>query len=164
MVTVVYPGSFDPVTSGHVSLIRRAAFVYGSVIVAVATNVRKSELFSLTERVEMLKIATAGIPGVEIDAFNGLLVEYMRGRGSHIILRGLRAVSDFEYEFQMAHMNGRLDSGIETVFMVAGPEETYISSSLVREVAMLGGDIGGLVHEEIARRLKERLNVVSGKA
>ncbi len=157
MVTVVYPGSFDPVTCGHVSLVRRAASVFGNVIVAVATNSRKSELFTSDERVEMLRMATAGIPGVVVDSFSGLLVDYMRRRQIRISIRGLRAVSDFEYEFQMAHMNGRLDPGMETVFMVAGPAETYISSSLVREVAMLGGDITGMVHPEVGRMLSDRL-------
>ncbi len=157
MVTVVYPGSFDPVTCGHVSLVRRAASAFGHVIVAVAGNARKSELFTETERVQMLKLATADIPGVEVDCFSGLLVEYMRRRDVRISIRGLRAVSDFEYEFQMAHMNGRLDPGMETVFMVAGPAETYISSSLVREVAMLGGDITGMVHPEVGRLLAARL-------
>lgn len=160
MVTVVYPGSFDPVTCGHVSLVRRAASVFGNVIVAVATNSRKSELFTSDERVEMLRMATAGIPGVVVDSFSGLLVDYMRRRQIRISIRGLRAVSDFEYEFQMAHMNGRLDPGMETVFMVAGPAETYISSSLVREVAMLGGDITGMVHPEVGRMLSERLRLL----
>ncbi|HNZ02666.1 MAG TPA: pantetheine-phosphate adenylyltransferase [Myxococcota bacterium] len=160
MATVVYPGSFDPVTCGHVSLVRRAASVFGNVIVAVATNSRKSELFTSDERVEMLRMATAGIPGVEVDSFSGLLVDYMRRRQVRISIRGLRAVSDFEYEFQMAHMNGRLDPGMETVFMVAGPAETYISSSLVREVAMLGGDITGMVHPEVGRMLSERLRLL----
>lgn len=160
MATVVYPGSFDPVTCGHVSLVRRAASVFGNVIVAVATNSRKSELFTSDERVEMLRMATAGIPGVEVDSFSGLLVDYMRRRQIRISIRGLRAVSDFEYEFQMAHMNGRLDPGMETVFMVAGPAETYISSSLVREVAMLGGDITGMVHPEVGRMLSERLRLL----
>jgi len=157
MVTVVYPGSFDPVTSGHISLVRRAASVFGHVIVAVAGNTRKSGLFTEAERVEMLKTVLAGIPGVEVDCFPGLLVDYMRTRDVRISIRGLRAVSDFEYEFQMAHMNGRLDPGMETVFMVAGPAETYISSSLVREVAMLGGDITGMVHPHVAKLLVERL-------
>lgn len=160
MVTVVYPGSFDPVTCGHVSLVRRAASVFGNVIVAVATNSRKSELFTSDERVEMLRMATAGIPGVVVDSFSGLLVDYMRRRQIRISIRGLRAVSDFEYEFQMAHMNGRLDPGMETVFMVAGPAETYISSSLVREVAMLGGDITGMVHPEVGRMLSDRLRLL----
>lgn len=157
MVSVIYPGSFDPVTDGHVGLIRRAASVFGHVVVAVAGNFRKSELFSRDERVQMLRTVTAGIENVEIDAFDGLLVDYMSARGARIVIRGLRAVSDFEYEFQMAHMNGRLDPRIETVFMVASPEETFISSSVVREVAMLGGNISGMVHPEVARLLKERL-------
>lgn len=157
MVTVVYPGSFDPVTCGHISLVRRAASVFGKVIVAVAGNSRKADLFTEEERVDMLKMATEGIPGVEVDRFSGLLVDYMRRRDVRIVIRGLRAVSDFEYEFQMAHMNGRLDPGMETIFMVAGPAETYISSSLVREVAMLGGDITGMVHPLVGRLLAEKL-------
>ena len=157
MVTVVYPGSFDPVTDGHVGLIRRASSVFGRVIVAVTTNYQKTELFSARERVEMLKIVTSDIKGVEIDTFDGLLVNYMKLMDSSIVVRGLRAASDFEYEFQMAHMNGRLDPGMETVFMVASPTETYISSSIVREVAMLGGDISGMVHPEVVKRLTEML-------
>lgn len=157
MVTVVYPGSFDPVTDGHVGLIRRAVSVYGHVIVAVASNFRKAELFSAEERVEMLRLVTRDLEGVEIDTFDGLLVDYMKKRGARIVMRGLRAASDFEYEFQMAHMNGRLDPAVETIFMVASPTETYISSSVVREVAMFGGDINGMVHPDVAKRLKEKL-------
>jgi pantetheine-phosphate adenylyltransferase len=162
MLPVVYPGSFDPVTVGHAMLIARAARVFGKVVVAVADNYGKSGLFSVAERIEMLKIATEGIEGVEIDAFTGLLVDYMNRRGSNMVMRGLRAVSDFEYEFQMAHMNGRLDSGIETIFMVAGPDQTYISSSIVREVAQFGGDVTGLVHEEVRKRLLVKLGKSAG--
>ena len=157
MATVVYPGSFDPVTCGHVSLVRRAASVFGNVIVAVATNSRKSELFTSDERVEMLRMATAGIPGVEVDSFSGLLVDYMRRRQVRISIRGLRAVSDFEYEFQMALTNRKLAPDIEVLFMM--PRETYsaISSSVVRELAALGGDVRKFVPDFVLAALKRKV-------
>lgn len=157
MTPVVYPGSFDPVTKGHVDVVRRAAAVFGKVIVAVASNVRKSATFSVEERVQMLEEALAGIPGVVVDAFEGLLVDYLDHSGANVVIRGVRAVSDYESEFQMAHMNRQLRPGIETVFLVAGPEEFFISSSAVKEVAFFGGDVSTFVPACVAERLRVRM-------
>lgn len=145
MVLAVYPGSFDPVTNGHLNIIERASRLFDHVIVAVAYNVRKQGLFSVQERLEMLKDVTKGLEGVTVDAFQGLLVNYMEEKQASVVLRGLRAISDFEYEFQMAHMNSFLASHIETVFMMTGAEEFYISSNIVKEVSELDGDVSGLV-------------------
>ncbi len=152
----VYPGSFDPVTNGHVNLIRRAAEIFSPLIVAVATNIKKVECFSREARVEMLRDSTSGIPGVEIDSFEGLLVDYVARRGARIVVRGLRAMSDFEFEFQMAHLNHKLAPGVETVFLVTGTDEFFISSSVVREIASLGGNVEGLVPERVRARLRDR--------
>lgn len=152
----IYPGSFDPVTNGHVNLIRRAASIFSPLVVAVATNVKKLECFTREERVEMLREVTQGIPGVEIDAFEGLLVDYVARRDARIVVRGLRAMSDFEFEFQMAHMNHKLAPGVETVFLVTGADEFFISSSVVREIASLGGNVEGLVPEGVRDRLRAR--------
>jgi pantetheine-phosphate adenylyltransferase len=156
MKTAIYPGSFDPVTNGHVNLIRRAATIFNPLVVAVACNVRKSESFTREERLEMLREVTEGIEGVVVDSFDGLLVDYMARLGSSIVVRGLRAVSDFEFEFQMAHMNHKLLPELETIFMVTGAEEFFISSSVVREVAALGGNVDGLVPGSVADRLRRR--------
>jgi pantetheine-phosphate adenylyltransferase len=153
----IYPGSFDPATNGHINLIRRAASVFDRVVVAVAYNIRKSCLFSPGDRVDMLREACAVFPNVEVDSFEGLLVDYMRRRKCRITLRGLRAVSDFEYEFQMAHMNQKLDADIETVFLAAGAEEFFISSGVVREVASLGGDVTQLVPPVVRERLLAKM-------
>lgn len=157
MTPVVYPGSFDPVTNGHVDVVRRASAVFGKVIVAVASNVRKSATFTVEERVEMLRAAFEGIPGVEVDAFEGLLVDYLDGTGAKVVIRGVRAVSDYEFEFQMAHMNRQLRPGIETVFLVAGPEEFFISSTAVKEVACFGGDVSSFVPPCVVERLRARM-------
>jgi len=159
MALAVYPGSFDPVTNGHVNLIRRAVKVFDRVVVAVAYNIKKQKtgLFSVEERVRMLKDATTPFPEVEVDSFDGLLVDYMRRRGARVVLRGLRAVSDFEYEFQMAHVNRKLSPEIETVFLVTGAEEFFISSQVVREVAALGGSVSCLVPDGVRRELKRKL-------
>ena len=159
MALAVYPGSFDPVTNGHLNIIRRAVKLFDQVIVAVAYNVRKKGLFSVQERLEMLEFVTRDIPGVEVDSFQGLLVNYMQKRQATVVLRGLRAISDFEYEFQMAHMNNYLAADIETVFMMTGAEEFYISSNIVKEVASLYGDVSGLVPgvvEEYLRRKNKK--------
>jgi len=154
---VVYPGSFDPVTNGHVDVVRRAASAFGKVVVAVAYNVRKSATFTVEERMEMLREALHGIPGVEVDAFEGLLVDYLDRCGARVVIRGVRAVSDYEFEFQMAHMNRQLRPGIETVFLVAGPEEFFISSSAVKEVAAFGGDVKTFVPACVADRVRARM-------
>lgn len=157
MSVAIYPGSFDPPTNGHINLIRRAARVFDRVVVAVAYNIRKTSLFSFEDRVEMLREACAIFPKVEVDSFEGLLVNYMRHRRARVVLRGLRAVSDFEYEFQMAHMNQKLDADIETVFLAAGADEFFISSGVVREVAALGGDVTPLVPPFVRERLLQKM-------
>ncbi|TVR05212.1 MAG: pantetheine-phosphate adenylyltransferase [Deltaproteobacteria bacterium] len=149
----IYPGSFDPITEGHVSIVNRGLAVADQIIVAVARNVSKTALFPLKERIDMVTETFAHNPRVRVDTFDGLLVEYARSRNARIILRGLRAVADFEYEYQMANMNRRLAEGVETVFLMASPDTFYVSSRLVKEVAALGGDITGLVPEPVLSRL-----------
>jgi pantetheine-phosphate adenylyltransferase len=151
----VYPGSFDPVTRGHEDLIRRALTFADRVIVAVAVNVAKQPLFTLEERVALLR-EVVDRPEVEVRAFDGLLADFARGVGAAVIVRGLRAVSDFEYEFQMALMNRNLAPGIETVFLVPAFDLTYLSSSLVREVARFGGDVAPLVHPAVQQALRHK--------
>jgi pantetheine-phosphate adenylyltransferase len=150
----IYPGSFDPVTNGHLDLIERASKIFGRLIVSVLRNTEKAPMFTLNERVEMLREATQPFPGVEVDTFDGLLVDYARKLGSHVILRGIRAVSDYEYELQMALMNRRLEPELETVFMLPAVEYSYLSSHLVRELATLGGSLNGLVPPAVERRLR----------
>jgi len=146
----VYPGSFDPITIGHYDIISRAAHMYEKVIVVVAVNSSKSPVFNLDERIEMLQIACRDLPNVAIEPLaGGLLVNFAQERGAEIILKGLRAVSDFEYEFQMAHINRRLRPNIETVFLMASAEHSFLSSSIVREIARLGGEFEGLVPDGI---------------
>ncbi len=149
------PGTYDPVTNGHLDIVARAAKVFDSVIVAVLVNPGKQPLFTLEERLSLLDDATADIQGVEIDSFDGLLVDYARQRGVSAIVKGLRAVSDFDYELQMAQMNYRL-AGVETMFMTTNPMYSYLSSSLVKDVARNGGDVSGLVPGPVAAMLKER--------
>jgi len=151
----VYPGSFDPVTRGHEDLIRRSLAFVDRVVVAVAVNVAKQPLFTLEERVGLIR-ETVRLPGVDVQSFDGLLVEFARGIGASVIVRGLRAVSDFEYEFQMALMNRNLDPRLETVFLVPAFDLTYLSSSLVREVARFGGDVSQLVHPAVQQALKRK--------
>ncbi|HVH68567.1 MAG TPA: pantetheine-phosphate adenylyltransferase [Gemmatimonadales bacterium] len=156
MTTVaVYPGSFDPITRGHEDLIRRARRFADRLIVAVAVNVAKQPLFTLDERVALIRKAVDD-PAVDVRSFDGLLAEFARGAGATIIVRGLRAVSDFEYEFQMALMNRNLAPGVETVFLVPAFDLTYLSSSLVREVARFGGDVSPLVHPVVQQALKKK--------
>jgi pantetheine-phosphate adenylyltransferase len=150
------PGTFDPVTNGHLDIIERAGRHFDRVVVAVLGNPKKEPLFGVDERVAMLKDAVAELPNVEVDSFSGLLVDFAARRGTLIVVKGLRAVSDFDYEFQMAQMNHRL-AGVETFFMTTNPKWSYLSSSLVREVARLGGDVKGLVPASVAERLGEKL-------
>jgi pantetheine-phosphate adenylyltransferase len=152
----VYPGSFDPVTNGHLDLISRCAPLVDRLIVAVLRNAGKQPLFSVEERVEMLRQATADMPNVEVDSFDGLLVEYARRRGACLLLRGIRPISDYEYELQMALMNRRLAPEIETMFMMAGEAYSFLSSRLVKEVIALGGDVSGLVPPQVEAKLRER--------
>jgi len=151
----IYPGSFDPITRGHEDLIRRALTFADKVIVAVAVNVAKQPLFTLDERVALISQAVND-PKVEVRSFDGLLADFARGAGAAVIVRGLRAVSDFEYEFQMALMNRNLAPGVETVFLVPAFDLTYLSSSLVREVARFGGDVSQLVHPAVRQALKKK--------
>jgi pantetheine-phosphate adenylyltransferase len=153
--TACCPGTYDPVTNGHLDIVARAATVFDRVVVAVLINPAKQPLFSLEERVAMLKEATVAMPAVEIDAFTGLLVDYARAHDVTAIVKGLRAVSDFDYELQMAQMNYRL-AGVETLFMTTNPTWSYLSSSLVKDVARNGGDVAGLVPDFVAARLRER--------
>jgi pantetheine-phosphate adenylyltransferase len=152
----VYPGSFDPPTRGHEDLIRRSLGLADRLIVAVATNPGKQPLFSVDERLDMLREAVGGDSRVSLQSFDGLLAEFAKRLGATIIVRGLRAVSDFEYEFQMALMNRQLHPSLETVFLVPAVDLTYLSSSLVREVARYGGNVAGLVHPAVATALSRR--------
>lgn len=156
-ITAIYPGTFDPVTNGHSDLIHRAAQLFDHVIVAVAANTSKAPAFSLDERVEMVHTVVGGISKVEICGFDSLLVHFVAARGAQVILRGLRAVSDFEYEFQLAGMNRKLAPGIETLFLMPAEQYAYISSSLVREIARLGGDVSEFVHPHVKTALQERM-------
>jgi pantetheine-phosphate adenylyltransferase len=153
----IYPGSFDPVTNGHLDLIERGEKMFDLVIVAVLRNVEKQPLFTVPERVEMLREVTSRWSGVEVDVFDGLLVEYARKRGAGVILRGIRAVSDYEYELQMALMNRKLEPRLETVFMLPGQAYSYLSSKLVREIAQLGGSLDGLVPTVVEERLRAKI-------
>jgi len=152
----VYPGTFDPITNGHLDIIDRAHLHVSTLVVAVSQNPGKQPMFTLQERIDTVKEVLNGVDGVEVSSFDGLLVDYALGRGARLIVKGLRAVSDFEYEMQMAQMNHRL-AGVETLFMVANPAFSFLSSSIVKEVARFGGSIEGLVPTEVARRLKERI-------
>jgi pantetheine-phosphate adenylyltransferase len=152
----VYPGSFDPPTRGHEDLVRRSLGLADQLVVAVATNPGKQPLFSVEERLEMLRAAVGGDSRVSLQSFDGLLAEFAKRVGATIIVRGLRAVSDFEYEFQMALMNRQLHPSLETVFLVPAVDLTYLSSSLVREVARFGGDVASLVHPAVAAALSRR--------
>lgn len=152
----IYPGSFDPLTNGHLSIIHRGLQTFDGLIVAIANNSKKTPLFTVEERRSFILEAIEGDPRVEVDAFQGLLVDYARSRKVPTILRGLRAVSDFEYEFQLANMNRKLDPACDTVFMMTGEDYFYISSQLVREVASLGGDISDLVPPAACRALRKK--------
>ena len=156
-ITAIYPGTFDPITNGHTDLVQRATHMFERVIVAVAANAGKSPAFSLEERVAMASTALAGLDKVEVCGFDTLLVEFSKRKGAQVILRGLRAVSDFEFEFQLAGMNRKLAPGIETMFMMPAEQYTYLSSSIVREIASLDGDVSELVHPEVEKALRKRL-------
>ena len=162
--TAICPGSFDPLTLGHVDIIRRAARQFDRVVVAVLHNTGKAPLFTVPERLEFIRATFAGDPRVETDAFSGLLVAYARRRGATAIVRGIRAVSDFEYEFQMALMNRRLAPEVETVFLTPAEEYSYVSSKLIKEITALSGDVSGLVPEPVALRLAEKFASFSESA
>ena len=152
----IYPGSFDPLTNGHVDIIERGARIFDVIVVAILVNAEKSPLFSKQERVAIVEEVFKGRPNVEVDTFDGLLVDYAARRQAQVIVRGLRAVSDFEVEFQMALMNRRLDPRIETVFMMPAEQYSYISSRLIKEVFSLGGRVHGLVPDSVEQRLREK--------
>ncbi len=159
MTLGIYPGTFDPMTHGHADVIARSLHVVQQVVVAVAPNPRKAPLFDIKERVELAKIATQDLSGVVVEPFEGLLVEYVRRRGAQAIIRGLRAVSDFEHEFQMALLNRKLDKNLETMFLMASEEYSYLTSSMVKEVASVGGPLHDFLHPEVAERLKTQLRL-----
>jgi len=153
----VYPGSFDPLTNGHVDIITRGARLFDRIIVSILINAEKSPLFTMDERVEIARQVFKDVPNVEVDTFDGLLVDYVERRTAQVIVRGLRAVSDFEFEFQMALMNQRLNGKIETIFMMPAEQYTYTSSRLIKEVFRLGGRVHGLVPDMVEERLRRKL-------
>ncbi len=149
MIKCVYPGSFDPVTSGHLDVITRAAAMFDNIIVAVLVNKNKTPAFSVEQRMDFIRRSTAHLPGVQVDSFSGLLVDYMKRQNANLVIRGLRALSDFEYEFQMAAMNAKLAKDVETIFLMTDINHSFLSSSMVKELAYHGGDISGLVPDQI---------------
>jgi len=159
--TAIYPGSFDPVTNGHLDVIARAARLFDRVVVAVACNELKQPLFSAEERLDLLRQSTAGLPGVEVTAFRGLLVDFARTCQAGVVVRGLRAISDFEFEFQMALMNRKLHPDLETCFLTPKEELTYLSSRLIKEIARLGGAIDAFVPPPVARALRTKFSTSS---
>jgi len=157
MITAIYPGTFDPITNGHSDIVARATSLFDNIIVAVAKSSAKTTAFTIEERVDMANLALQGLERVEVCSFDGLMTAFAREREAKVILRGLRAVSDFENEFQMAGMNRHLNQNAETVFLTPAEHLSFISSSLVREVASLGGDVSNFVHKSVNLALKERL-------
>ena len=158
MKTAVYPGSFDPATNGHIDVIERALRLFDKVIVAVGDNPGKKPTFTIEERMDMLKESTKHLNNIEIDSFSGLLLDFVKGKDSKIIIRGLRAVSDFEFEFQRALLNRVADGDIDTVFIMTKEHYVYLNSSIVKEMAMFGGKVSGLVPEIVEKRLKEKFS------
>lgn len=157
--TAVYPGSFDPMTLGHADIIRRGLEIFDRLVVAVVRNPRKDSMFTLQERVKMIREVFNHDPRIIVESFDGLLVDFVRAKGARVVIRGLRAVSDFEYEFQMALTNRKMQAEIETFFMMANESYSYVSSMLVKEIAVLGGSIDNMVPAVVARRLREKLGV-----
>lgn len=157
MSVAVYPGSFDPITNGHLDIIRRGARIFDRLIVAVADNPAKQALFSKDERVEMIREVTASFRNVEVDSFDGLVVDYVRRRKAHVILRGIRTISDFEYEYQMALTNRTFAPDIETAFLLTHEEYSFMSSRLIKEAASLGGDVSAFLPPQVERRLRAKL-------
>lgn len=153
----VCPGTFDPITNGHLDIVNRSLKFFDTVIVAVARNPQKAPLFDIKERLDMIIDTTRGLSRVEVEAFDGLLIDYLKRRGAQAIIRGLRAVSDFEYELQMAMMNRHLDQTVETLFLMPSVEYSFLTSTIIKNVASYGGDIQGLVPDAVARRLREKL-------
>lgn len=155
---VIYPGSFDPVTFGHIDLIKRAKRISDKIIVAVAKNTQKVPLFTTAERVEMLENTTRNIPGITIEVFDGLIIEFARKKNANVLIRGLRMVSDFEYEFQMALTNRRLNERVETVFLMPSEGYSFLSSALIKEAAQLGADVSSFVPKFVEKKLKEKIH------
>lgn len=155
---VIYPGSFDPVTYGHLDVIKRALKITNRLIVAVAFNLEKSPMFTVEERVAMLKHATRGLKGVTVESFKGLAVDYVKAKGANVMMRGLRMISDFEYEFQMALTNRKLASTVETIFMMPNEDHSYISSKLIKEAASLGADLKSFVPDFVQKAIKRKLS------
>ena len=153
----VYPGSFDPITNGHLDIIKRASLIFDKVYVSILINSSKNSAFSLEERLEMIKQVTAEYDNVVVDSFSGLLVNYLKEKNASVIIRGLRAVSDFEYEFQMALMNHKLEKNIETLFMMTSGKYSYLSSSIVKEIAQYGGNLKDLVPDILIEKITEKL-------
>ncbi|MCL4477263.1 MAG: pantetheine-phosphate adenylyltransferase [Nitrospirae bacterium] len=160
MKTGIYPGTFDPITNGHLDLVQRGLSIFEEIIIAVAPSPKKQPLFTLEERLRLIRESVKAYKNVRVEAFNGLLVEYARSRGGVAIIRGLRAVSDFEYELQMALMNRRLDMTVETVFMMPSEEYSFLTSTIVKEAASFGGSVKGLVPEVVLKALNEKFRVV----
>ena len=158
MLRAVYPGTFDPITRGHEDLVRRATRLFDEVLVAIAASSNKTPFFSLEERVDIARQVLADIPGVRVEGFSGLLIDFAASHQANVVLRGLRAVSDFEYEFQLAGMNRNLKPDIETIFMTPSDQYMFISSSMVREIARLGGDVSAFVHPLVMQRLSEKIS------
>ena len=156
-VIAIYPGSFDPLTNGHLDLIERGSKIFDRLVVAILQNAEKEPLFTLAERLEMLRTMTRHLPNVEIDTFDGLLVDYARKRGASAVLRGIRAISDYEYELQMALMNRKLSAELETVFMMPAEAYSYVSSRLVKQIIRLGGSVRGLVPASVEERVRQRV-------
>lgn len=158
MLTAVYPGTFDPITRGHEDLVRRAGRLFDRVVVAVAESRNKRPFFSIDERVAMTREVLADVPHVSVEGFSGLLIDFVAEQGAIAVLRGLRAASDFEYEFQLAGMNRNLKPDIETIFLTPSDQYMFISASMIREIAQLGGDVSPFVHPLVARRLSEKIS------
>lgn len=154
--SALYPGTFDPITNGHLDLVRRAAGMFDRVVLAIAANPNKAPMFTVDERIDMARRVLAGIPNVEVKGYNGLTVDFARENGIRIVVRGLRAVSDFEYEFQLANMSRHLLKDYETVFLTPKEQFTFISSTLIREIAVLGGPVDEFVHPLVAAELKKK--------
>jgi len=160
MKIAVYPGTFDPVTNGHMDILQRAIAIFDIVIIAVAVDNYKNALFSLEERLSLLQEVAKGLPNVEVDTFNGLLVEYCANKNATAIVRGLRAVSDFEYELQIALMNKKLNENLETIFLMTAAENSFVSSTIIKQVSALGGCIEGLVPSFVAKKLREKYKTI----
>jgi pantetheine-phosphate adenylyltransferase len=163
MIKAVYPGTFDPLTRGHEDLVRRAATLFDTIVVAVADSKAKRPYFSVEERIAMAREALADVKNVEVVGFSGLLTDFVRKQRARVVLRGLRAVSDFEYEFQLAGMNRNLYPEMETIFLTPSEQHMFISATLIREIATLGGDVSEFVHPSVAKRLKEKSKATSGR-